>query len=373
MVSSGRSLVLIGGGHAHLGVLADWIKRGRPDARTILVSPHRQTRYSGMIPGTVAGDYAVEDGLIDLAALADRAGAELVLDRCIAIDPAAQFIQTESHGDIAFGCCSIDTGGVGMAADALGSDPRLIDVRPIGTFLSRLSRWEKHAQVRTSHIAVVGGGAGGVELAFALRKRFVGPKVTLTLVAGAAGLLDGFSPRARLLAKRELGRGDIELIEQDAVFEDGRLTVSGHSIEPVDLVVASLGAAAPGWPAASGLAVEDSGFIAVDRHQRSLSHPAILAAGDVADRNDISVPRSGVHAVHTGPVLAENLRRLIAGEGELRSYTPRPASLYLLSTADGKAIASYGKLAAHGRWAGWLKHMIDTRWVTSFAKLGSPV
>ena len=73
MRKTGPVLLLVGGGHAHLGVLADWVKHGSPRGRTILVTPHRHARYSGMIPGTVAGEYAIDEGTIDLAALAKRA------------------------------------------------------------------------------------------------------------------------------------------------------------------------------------------------------------------------------------------------------------------------------------------------------------
>ena len=365
--------MLIGGGHAHLGVLADWVRRCAPEARTTLISPHRYTRYSGMIPGTVAGEYDDEHGSIDLVALTRRAGVELILDRCAAIDPEQRRIATGNGRSVGFDICSIDVGGVGRAKTVLGMDPRIVDVRPIGSFLARLTEWQSTARDIPKHIVVAGGGAGGVELAFALRRRFAGGNARITLVAGRAGLLDNLGRRTTVLARRELARQDILSIEEDARIEAGALTAGGRSIEPVDLIVASLGAAAPRWPKEGGLAVDDDGFIAVDRYQRSLSHPHILAAGDVAARQDRRVPHSGVHAVHTGPVLAANLRCLVAGTGRLRSYRPRPASLYLLSTGSGKAIASYGPVAVQGRWAAALKRWIDRRWVTSFAKSTDPV
>ncbi len=377
MQKTGPVLLLVGGGHAHLGVLADWIKHGSPRGRTMLITPHRHTRYSGMIPGTVAGEYAIDEGTIDLAPLAKRAGAELVLDRCTAIDPSHRSIETENGSRIEFDYCSIDIGGVAQAREVLGEDPRLLDVRPIASFIPRLASKREGAGSDPGHIAVIGGGAGGVELAFAMRRRFGNRHPRVTLIAGEAGVLDGFSRRARTLARRALRRADIALVEQDARLKAGRLFAGMHTLEPVDLLIASIGGAAPVWPGRGGLAVSRGGFIAVDRHQRSVSHPHILAAGDVAMRQDSNIPRSGVHAVHSGPVLAANLRRLLdggdGGGGALRSYRPRPASLYLVSTADGKAIASYGIFAAHGRWAGWLKRWIDTRWIASFAKLDGRV
>ena len=376
MIAMGNArdrLVLVGGGHAHLGVLADWVKHGSPAARCILLTPDRHTRYSGMIPGTAAGRYEPGDGLIDLKALAGRAGCELILDRCLGIDPDLRILSTESGRTVGFDVCSIDTGGVERASAVLGEDPRIIDVRPISTFLHRLGEWNRGRGNAPQHVVVAGGGAGGVELVFALRERFASQPNTVTLCAGSEGLLPGLSNRVRRLTRAELKRQDIALIEEDLRIEGDAIQAGGKVLEHVVAIIASFGAAAPQWPGASGLAVDDEGFIAIDRHQRSTSHPRIFAAGDVARRMDREVPHSGVHAVHTGRILAHNLRVSMRGEGKLRSYTPRPASLYLISTGQGETIATYGPLAAQGRWASWLKHRIDTRWVESFAKMGASV
>lgn len=371
METARKRLVLVGGGHAHLGVLADWVENGPPDAVCMLLTPQSHARYSGMIPGTLAGRYGPEEGLIDLAAMARKAGVELVLGRCARIDAGANGIVTDRGTRIAFDICSLDTGGVGQARKVLGDDSRIIDVRPITSFLSRVGHLAAGHDPR--HVVVAGGGAGGVELVFALRARFRNGGTRLTLCTGDEGLLPGLSSRAQSLARAELERQDIALLEEDLRVGSDAVLAGEHGLDEVDAIIASLGAAAPQWPAASGFATDPEGFIAVDRHQRSTSHQHIFAAGDVARRMDREVPHSGVHAVHTGRVLAHNLRISVRGEGSLRSYTPRPASLYLISTGLGETIATYGPLAAQGRWASRLKHRIDTRWVESFAKMGASV
>ncbi len=361
-------ILLIGGGHAHLAVLADWIRGGLPAKRAAVLTPSRFLRYSGTVPGWIAGEYAPEDGLVDVEALAKRAGAEFITDRCIAIDPEARSVMTMSSGLIAFETCSIDTGGVGRAARILGDDSRIADVRPIGAFAERVRDWSQSADAR--RVAVIGGGAGGTELAFGLRNMRSGnSKPEVTLVTGADGLLPGFGAKARRLVQSELAAQDIKIATEDARIEGGQLLAGSHSLEPADLIIAAIGSGAPNWPAAGGLATDTQGFIAVDAQQRSLSHPHIFAAGDVASRQDRHVPRSGVHAVHTGPVLAANIRAAASGLEPSRTYHPRPASLYLISTGNGSAIAVYGGLAASGGWAAKLKRWIDKRWLASYAGL----
>ena len=116
------------------------------------------------------------------------------------------------------------------------------------------------------------------------------------------------------------------------------LSAGSERLDEIDLIIAALGSGAPDWPGGGGLATDSAGFIAVDQHQRSLSHPNIFATGDVASRQDRNVAHSGVHAVMAGPHLAKNLRAVLKGRPPSAVYSPRWTSLYLLSTSNGSAI-----------------------------------
>lgn len=369
MASQEFDLILLGGGHAHCAVLADWIRRGPPVERAALITPHPYLRYSGMVPGWIAGDYDEDEGRVHLRGLAEQAGITFVEDRCIAIDPDARCVTTQNHGDFTFGYCSIDTGGMGRAADKLGDDPRLVDVRPIEGLAERVAD-----ENSIGPIAIIGGGAGGVELAFALRNDRSGVR-EVALITGQRGLLPDFARGPRELVRRALEAQNIAVVEADAVQSEGRLELSEHPtnarVDPLksaQLIIAALGSGAPNWPRAGGLQCDERGFICVDQFQRSLSHLHIFAVGDVAARQDMIVPHSGVHSVHAGPVLADNLRTVVGGAELSRSYRPRPVSLYILSTANSSAIASYGPVAVEGEWVNDLKRWIDKRWIDTYAK-----
>ncbi|MDP2131557.1 MAG: FAD-dependent oxidoreductase [Erythrobacter sp.] len=365
-----RTLLLVGGGHAHVAVLADWIARGVPaDTRTVLLTPQSTLRYSGMVPGWIVGQHSRDEALVDLAALAQRAGVELVLDSCTGLDTDARRVRTAGGGEIAFDIASFDTGGEGRGAALLGDDPRLIDVRSIGGFVDRLAALSASGQT-LAHVVVAGGGAGGVELAFAIRnRRGNGAPPQVTLVTGQDGLLPGFALAVQRRVAAGLARQGIAVHHDDARIEGGAIMAGSQSLEPADAIITALGSAAPRWVRESGLAVDDAGFISVNQHHQSPSHPHIFAAGDVAARTDRALAHSGVHAVFAGPVIAANLRSCLAGEKPRAAYHPRAHNLYLMNTGDGSAIASYGPFAAQGGWVLRLKHRIDRRWIAKYAAL----
>lgn len=64
----------LGGGHAHVKVLADLAEQPLAGWDVHLISPYRRHIYSGMLPGLVAGRYPIEACAIRLDALAGRAG-----------------------------------------------------------------------------------------------------------------------------------------------------------------------------------------------------------------------------------------------------------------------------------------------------------
>lgn len=360
--------MLAGGGHAHLSVLADWAARPLPDTERLLITSSRHTVYSGMVPGWLAGIYQANDPLIDLAPLAEQAGAQLILADVIGLDAAAKVLTLSTGDNFSFDWLSLAIGGeIDTAALAAAGD-RVLPIRPMHEFMIRWAQlMQPDNPSRLEHIAVVGGGPAGIELALnidaAMRAGTGGARVTL--VSTSEGFLHGHAEQVRLLARQTLLERGIAVQSARAAGHEQGLLLSNGAFLQCDCIVAATGSRAPQWLARSGLACTAEGFVAVGADLASTSHPAIFAAGDIIDRADRRLERSGVHAVKAGPVLAANLRAALR-RAPMRQYQPRKRTLYLLATGDRRAIMSWGSLAGMGQWAWRIKDWIDRGFVRRY-------
>lgn len=359
-----RRLLLLGGGHAQLAVLQALARERIDGWRITLLTPQRRLIYSGMLPGWMAGHYRLRQCAIDLAPLAEAAGAELRLGRAVGLDAERRRVRLEDGGELGYERMSLDIGS-GIALGALAG--AALPVRPLAAFVSGWRRIVARSVARPGlRLAVIGGGAGGVELAFAARQR-LGCEVLL--VSGEAGLLPGQSAAVQARARHWLERRGIRLLGGPAVPSAGVLRLPDGSDLAADVLIAATGFAPAPWLAASGLALSAGGQVLVDARQQSVSHPDVFAAGDVCQRTDGALQPSGVHAVRAGPVLAANLLASLHGR-PLRAWQPRAHSLYLLATGPRHALMSYGPLSAAGAWVWRWKDHIDRAFIARHGRRG---
>jgi pyridine nucleotide-disulfide oxidoreductase family protein len=362
-------MVLLGAGHAHLHVLQQLAASPLVGARINLVAPQPRQLYSGLLPGFVAGRYALEECVLHLEPLVRRAGIRWLTRSVRGLDAATQTVLFDDGSTLHYDWLSVNTGPVQnrsrIEETMPGAREHALFVRPMETFAAL---WPKVAEMganKALRIGVIGAGAAGIELAMAVRQRL--PNSAITLLSGDAPAGAAYPPKAQNLMQAALKARRITLIQDSAVgVKSGEVILQSGARLACDVPLIAIGAQAPPWLEASGLALDPQGFIAVDANQRSTSHANVFAAGDVSTRQDRPLARSGVYAVRAGPALAHNLAAVVAGQN-LKVHQPPARSLNLLSCGDGRAIAIYGKLAAQGRWVWWLKDYIDRKFAGRYS------
>ena len=371
-----KHLVLIGGGHSHVAVLRAFGMTPPPDTQLTLICNVVHTPYSGMLPGLIAGLYRFEDAHIDLTPLSGFANAEFVNDTVVGLDTDTKQVHRAEGPPIPYDLLSINIGSAPATDDVPGAAQHTVPVKPISRFLSH---WEAlQARLTESEklcrIAVVGGGAGGVELLLALQHRLSqgqhAHRLHFHLVTEEAELLSTYLPRIRKTFHETFASRGIVLHTNHRVnrVEPGRLHCENGEILDFDEILWVTAAGAAPWPGEAGLAIDERGFIAIGETMQSTSHPDIFAVGDIASMAAHPRPKSGVFAVKQGPALAENLRRQLAG-APLVPHVPQSNYLSLISTGDRYAVASRGGWTMRGKLMWRLKDWIDRRFIATYTDL----
>ncbi|WP_207462372.1 selenide, water dikinase SelD [Azospirillum sp. SYSU D00513] len=367
-----RDLVLIGGGHAHVHVLKSFGMRPVPGVRLTLVARDVETPYSGMLPGFLAGHYRYDDCHIDLRNLARFAGARVLHAEAIGIDRAERRVRLLERPSIRYDLLSLDIGSTPGSGTVPGAADFTTPVKPVDRLAEQWEQLLKRVRTagRPLDLAVVGGGAAGVELVLAMYHRLRdGPRQRFALVTRGE-LLPRFGSRVRAVFRRLLAERGIALHEGTEVVaaEAGRLLCADGSRIDFDEALWTTEASAAPWLRESGLVLDPAGFVAVDASLRSVSDPLVFAAGDVASVLPHPREKAGVFAVRQGPALTANLRRALAGE-QPRPFVPQRRFLSIIAMGDQRAVAARGGLHTEGHWVWRWKDRIDRRFMRRFGDL----
>jgi NADH dehydrogenase len=242
---------------------------------------------------------------------------------------------------------------------------------------ARLAAQVPAVAARGGRVVVVGGGLTGIEAATELAERH--PSLRVSLVTRGR-IVEGWSEAARAHLLHTFDRLGIELRECVAVesIDAGRLQTC-HGPVRFDLCVWSVGFSVPSLPREAGVAVNERGQVLLDPMLRSLSHPHVYAAGDVAwpvDAPGGPLPMGCKSAGPTGAHVADNLVHALAGEPEQPLHYVAP--LYCVSLGRHDALvqttvsgAPTGRVLT-GRPAAWIKELIcrATVWMLHLQRRG---
>jgi selenide, water dikinase len=375
-----RDIVLIGGGHSHVGVLKSFGMKPIPGVRLTLICTDLHTPYSGMLPGYVAGHYAFDEVHIDLLRLAQFAGARVYRDEVMGIDRAEQKVLCKNRPPVPYDQLSINIGSTPQLGSVPGAAEFAVAVKPIRNFndrwLSLLERVKNHPGKTT--IAVVGAGAGGVELMLAMQHRLRNELVSFgrnpdelqfNLLTSTATILPTHNAGVRSRFAAVLSERGVKVhvnSEVTKVSAGHVLTSTGLKLEADEIIwVTRAGGAA--WLKQTGLQLDKEGFIEVKDTLQTLTDPLIYAAGDTASMVNFKLEKAGVFAVRMAKPLTENLRRAVGGTN-LQAYSPQTSWLALISTGDKYAVASRGWLGFAGAWVWQWKDWIDQRFMRKFSE-----
>jgi selenide,water dikinase len=379
-----RDLVLVGGGHSHVGVLRMFAMKPEPGVRITVICTDIDTPYSGMLPGYISGHYSFDEVHIDLGRLCAFAGARLYRDEVVGIDRQNQKVICRNRPAVAYDALSINIGSTPQVQHVAGAQALAVPVKPIAQFnqrwlalLDKARQWPSHRGRMT--VAVVGGGAGGVELVLSMQYRLRNElkamgrspeTLKFVLLTSGETILPTHNPGVRERFARVLRDRNIDVHTQSEVVQvsPGCLHTKNGRTYDADETMWVTQAGGPTWLQSTGLTLDGQGFILVNPQLQSLNDPLVFAAGDIASFADRPLEKAGVFAVRMAKPLATNLRRILLGQ-KLLAYQPQRHWLALISTGNRYAVGSRGRWGFGGEWVWRWKDRIDRQFMRRFTEL----
>jgi selenide,water dikinase len=352
-ISMKKTVLLVGGGHAHLEIVKALSAEEIAHHRFILISLSRQTFYSGLIPRLIAGEIEEQELTIQSAGFAEAKGIQFIEGEVKSVDRVASTVTLLTGETVGFDVLSINVGGTPRRIPS-ESPQNTIYLRPFDEFMPK---WRELLRVIATKVnprfVVVGGGAAAVEVAAALGIRFKGSRVDI--VTQGSRLCESYFPSISQRIERSLVlRGaKVHCNEPIESIQQGVLRLKKGD----DLEFDAIFVVTPTGPSKVVSAKVDSKL----RWSEN-----IFAAGDGVQMADQpSLPRSGVVAVHQGRHLVQSLRRVLSNQVAL-DFQPKKRQLNILVTGESSARLVWGRLSFEGKWPFRIKNWIDERYMAGF-------
>ena len=274
-------------------------------------------------------------------------------------------------------------------------------------------------------IAVVGGGAGGVELACSIQYKLqqiieeeqrnhsgsqsspqppLVLKLTVMIVTRSHTILEEHNWLVQKLYQRVLSGRNIEVVYNtqviDVVIEENNTSADSVTTndDKVELIVKNTttttnagtddntatrkivvddcllctSASGPAWLTTNTPfeTTPGGGFVKVEDTYQVVDFPGVFACGDCSHMVTNPRPKAGVFAVRAGPYILKNVISYLTNptQDALTKHVPQTTFLGILSTGDKYAIASKGSyFAVQGKWVWHWKDYIDRTWMEQYS------
>lgn len=336
-------IIVIGGGAGGLELA---VKLGRKlrrqkDVEVMLIDKNPTHIWKPLFHEVATGSMNSYHDEASYLMLARKHKFNFILGRVVDIDTSEQCVRLEALQDdegqemvaarefrydtliVAVGALSNDFGIQGVREFSRQLDSREQAEKFHKNFTTQLQRTNLSSTSAVLSVAIVGGGATGVELAADMHnvvarlreygfEHFSKERLSVSIVEAAPGLLPRLPERIGVSVKRELERIGVKVyvgtrvakVEKDAVItsEDERINA--------DISVWAAGVRAPEWLSECGLPTDRLGRIEVNEDLSVVGMPGIFAIGDCCackDQDGQEIPPRAQAAHQMASTAARNV------------------------------------------------------------------
>ena len=363
-----KKLVFVGAGHAHLTALSrleTFVERGYA---VTVISTANFHYYSGMGPGMLSGIYEPQEIRFNVQRLTESKGGHFLADKVIRIDPVSRMLYLKSNREIGYDVVSFNTGSDVPVIKGIPSNGSIYTVKPIEELYKARCRITDELKNGPLQLAVIGGGAAGIEISCNLWRLVRDHNGTAGIhLISRESILSRFNPRIREIVLKKLDQKKIVVSENASVSDIDKsvIILEGGKTIPYNLAFLATGVKPSSLFKDSGIETGEDGGLMVNEYLQSVTYPDILGGGDCIYFTKSPLDKVGVHAVRQNQILFDNLHSLLSG-GELKRYSPQNKYLLILNMGDGTGVFFRESWVWDGKKAFLLKNYIDNKFVKKF-------
>ncbi len=365
-----KTLILAGGGHAHMVCLANLDQFIQKGFDVNVIGPSEHHYYSGMGPGMLGQIYRPEEVRFATKRLVKKKGGRFVLGKIEKIDADAQTVILESGDALSYDVLSCNLGSQVPKNMIKGDLNDIYTVKPIERLADAQQRILTLGREKKITIGIVGGGPSAVEIAGNAWRltQLPGLQPAEIKILTDKSLMPNHPENIRRMARSSLEKRGIEVKEGCHIHEikSGSVTEkSGKSYE-MDIIFIAIGVKPNPVFAESGIATGPDGGLRVNQYLQSTTYSNIFGGGDCIYFENKPLDKVGVYAVRQNPVLFHNLMAALEGTTSLIPFSPGGEYLSIFNLGDGTGIFHKWRILFGGRLAFRIKDTIDRKFMTKF-------
>jgi len=365
----GKTLILVGGGHAHMETLAHLEEFVQKGFQVTVVGPSTHHYYSGMGPGMLGNTYTPEEICFATKHVVEKKGGTFIEDKGIRIDPDTRTLFLASGKTLSYDVISFNAGSYVPQDSVMGDDKDVYPVKPIEKLMEAQTRILELTGQKKISIAIVGGGPSSAEIAGNVRQLTHGSALhepEITIFAGER-FMSRFPEKIRQGVMGILKQRGVILNESGYVSQvkDKTILLKSGETFSADFIFMALGVKPSTIFEQSGLPTGPDGGLLVNKYLQSTGYPEIFGGGDCIYFQDSPLDKVGVYAVRENPILLHNLMACLT-ETPLKVFDPGGDYLLIFNLGDGLGVLKKGWLILKGRLAFKLKDYIDRKFMKLF-------
>jgi NADH dehydrogenase FAD-containing subunit len=364
-----KSLVIAGGGHAHMLTLANLHRFVEKGHHVTVIGPSEHHYYSGMGPGMLGKTYAPDQIRFETKRAVEKQGGAFVLGRITRIDAKAQTVHLESGTAIAYDVISCNLGSQVPQDLVNGCSEDIFPVKPIEQLLAAQRRILDLGSRQAVRVGIVGGGPSAVEIAGNIWRLARGANMLPAdiKILTSKTIMPHYPQGVRAKALASLRRRRIEIVENCDVtkIKTGAVTDAAGNAYELDIIFVATGIEPSPVFKDSGIPTGPDGGMRVNRYLQSTEHGNMFGGGDCIYFQESPLDKVGVYAVRQNPIIYHNLMAALEG-GELQAFQPGGGYLLIFNLGDGTGIFHKWKILFGGRIAFLIKDYIDCKFMRRF-------